>query len=77
MINRSEKPTHDTLAAPLLLKTREACKKLGGIHPRSLSRMEKAGLLRSVKLLRHKLYAIQDLEALVESLRDWNKEAAR
>ncbi len=59
----------------LLLKAHAACQLLGGIHPRSLARLEQRGLIRSVKLLRHKLYAMEDLKALVNELRDW-KEAA-
>ena len=41
----------------------------------SLARLERRGLIRSVKLLRHKLYATDDLQALVNNLRNW-KEAA-
>jgi hypothetical protein len=63
--------------ARLLLKVKETCDALGGIHPRTLARMEKGGLIRSVKLIRHKLYAAKDVEDLVENLRNWNKEATK
>jgi hypothetical protein len=56
----------------LLLKTKEVCTLLGGIHPRTLSRLERRGQIRSVKLLRHKLYATEDVEELVERIRNWN-----
>ncbi len=55
----------------LLVKTREACEILGGIHPRTLARLEARGLIRCVKLLRHKQYARADIEALVEEVRKW------
>lgn len=55
----------------LLINTSEACRILGGIHPRSLSRMEARGLIRPVPLLRHKLYAMADINNLVEGLRTW------
>lgn len=62
----------------LLLKTQDACKVLGGIHPRTLSRMEERGLIKPLPLLRHKMYLYSDLEALVAQLSEWNtgKEAA-
>lgn len=60
------------LTAPLLLKTAEVCRLLGEIHPRTLSRLEARGLIAPVSgLLRHKLYARRDVEALVENLRSW------
>lgn len=60
------------LTAPLLLKTAEVCRLLGNIAPRTLSRLEARGLIRSVPgLLRHKLYARRDVEALVENLSSW------
>lgn len=68
---KTETPTHPT-SATLLLKTQEACHVLGGIHPRTLARLESRGLIRGVKLLRHKLYARADIEALVEEVRKWN-----
>jgi hypothetical protein len=55
----------------LLLKAREVCELLGGIHIRTLSRMEKAGHIRSVKLLRHRMFLNEDVEALVHDLREW------
>ena len=60
-------------ASPALFKTASACHALGGIHPRTLARLEKRGLIRSVKLLRHKLYAREDIEALVQELRKWSR----
>lgn len=57
----------------LLLKTSDACEVLGGIHARTLARLEQRGLIRGVKLLRHKLYARADIEALVEEVRKWNR----
>jgi hypothetical protein len=60
-------------AQRLLLKTVEACHLLGGVCPRTLARMEARGLIRSVKLLRHKLYARADIEALVEGGRKWSR----
>jgi hypothetical protein len=60
------------LTAPLLLKTAEVCRLLGDIHPRTLSRLEARGLIVPVSgLLRHKLYARRDVEALVENLSRW------
>lgn len=57
---------------PLLLNTKAVCCQLGGIHPRTLARLEFRGLLRPVSgLLRHKLYARKDIEALVENLSSW------
>lgn len=56
---------------PLLLKVPEVCRLLGGIHPRTLLRMEQAGTVRSVRLLRHKMYAVTDIINLVEDLRKW------
>lgn len=67
----SSSPADDAPSGPLLLKTADACLKLGGIHPRTLARMEARGLIHSIKLLRHRLYAVKDLEALVDNLRDW------
>ena len=55
----------------LLIKAGTVCRVLGGIHRRTLARMEKAGIIRSVSLLRHKLYAVEDVEALVEKARQW------
>lgn len=56
---------------PLLLKTLDACRQLGGIHPRTLARLEKRGLIRSVKLLRHKLYSAKDIQKLSEEGDEW------
>jgi hypothetical protein len=55
--------------SPLLLKTAEVCRMLGGIHPRTLARLESRGLIGPISgLLRHKLYARRDVEALVDNL---------
>lgn len=62
---------HAQRAQPMLLKVADVCHLLGGIHPRTLSRMEKAGIIRSVHLLRHKMYATADITNLVEDLRKW------
>ncbi len=56
---------------PLLINAKETCRLLGGICKRSLARMEKAGLIRSLHLLRHKLYVRQEIESFVEGLRNW------
>ena len=55
----------------LLWNTKTVCEALGGIHPRTLARMEKDGLVCGVKLLRHRLYARKDIESFVEGLRAW------
>lgn len=55
----------------LLWSTKTVCAALGGVHPRTLARMEKAGLIRPVRLLRHKLYSRVDIENFVEGLRSW------
>ena len=56
----------------LLLKTQEVCRLLGGIHPRTLHRLEKRGLIRCVPgLLRHKLYSQTDVINLIETLKNW------
>lgn len=62
--------------ARMLIKAREVCELLGGIHPRTLSRMEKSGLIRSVKLLRHRMYLPEDVTRLVDNLRNWERRAA-
>jgi len=56
---------------PLLLNSSEVCRLLGSISKRTLARMEKAGTIRSICLLRHKLYARKDIEILVENLCKW------
>ena len=63
---------HHTSASPLLLKVKEVTRLLGGVHPRTLARLEKRGLIRPVTgLLRHKLYFHRDVVALVENLSSW------
>jgi hypothetical protein len=56
----------------LLLKTKDVRGLLGGIHPRTLRRPELRGQIRSVHLLRHKLYAAEEVEELVNRLQKWN-----
>lgn len=60
---------------PLLLKAGDVCRLLGGIHPRSLTRMEARGLLRPVPLLRHKLYSREDVLTLIHNLKNWEAKA--
>jgi hypothetical protein len=55
---------------PLLYNTTQTCRLLG-VCPRTLDRLEKRGLIRSVKLTRCKLFARKDIEALVEEYRIW------
>lgn len=58
--------------APLLVKASEVCRLIGGVHPRTLARLGKRGLIRPVTgLLRHKLYRRSDVVALVENLSSW------
>lgn len=57
----------------LLMKCKEVCRILGDIHPRTLKRLEERGLIHPASgLLRHKLYARRDVEALVENQIKWN-----
>jgi DNA-binding transcriptional MerR regulator len=61
---------------PLLLKVQDVCRLLGGIHPRSLARLEKRGLIQPIAgLLRHKLYAAKDVHDLVENLKNWEAKS--
>ena len=67
-----KKPAATESDCPLLIKSKEVCRLLGGIHARTLARLESRGLIRPVSgLLRHKLYASRDVEALVASLSEW------
>jgi len=50
---------------PLACRREEACRLLGGISTVSLWRMEKAGLIRPVPGIRHKLYSLQSLRDFV------------
>lgn len=69
---KSKPVTVSAEKAPLLVKAREACRLLGGVHPRTLARLEERGLIRSVPgLIRHRLYVRRDVEALVENLNSW------
>jgi hypothetical protein len=57
---------------PLLLKTKDVCRMLGGLHPRTVARLSARGLLRPISgLLRCKLYARADVENLVKGLTTW------
>jgi hypothetical protein len=51
----------DTQFHPLAVPRREAAELLG-IHPNSLDRLVKRGLLRPSRALRRPLYAIQELQ---------------
>jgi hypothetical protein len=71
----SKRNIHDSAqqeTAPLLVKADTACKMLGGIHSRTLARLEKRRLIRPLPgLLRHKLYSIADIKSLIENLKTW------
>jgi hypothetical protein len=60
----------DDESKPLLLDTCETCRLLA-VCPRTLDRLEKRGLIRSVKLLRTKRFCRRDVESLVEGLLSW------
>jgi hypothetical protein len=70
-MNKRASPDEHLAPVQLLLKTADACKTLGGIHPRTLSRLEQRGLISSVKLVRHKLWAAEDLRGLVAKHQVW------
>lgn len=57
-----------------LLKVGDVCKLLGGIHPRTLSRMTKRGLIQPVSIIRHKLYSREAVEALVKNNENWSAQ---
>lgn len=61
--------TNDT--EPLLLNVAAVCRILGGIHPKTLARLEARGLIRSVKLIRHKLYPFEEVTKLVTNLKSF------
>lgn len=67
----SMEPVEAPSGPPLLVKGKVVCDMLGGIHPRSLARLEQRGLIKAVPLLRHKLYAVSDVNKLVADLREW------
>jgi DNA-binding transcriptional MerR regulator len=54
----------------LLIKAEEVCRLLG-ISDRTLARLEQRGLIKSIRIIRHKLYAMADVESLVEQMRSW------
>ena len=67
-LHDSEQPE----TVPLLVKADTVCKLLGGIHPRTLARLEKRRLIRPLPgLLRHKLYSLSDVHGLIENLKTW------
>lgn len=68
----SQQPSSDPTGDVLLIKADEVCRRLGGLHPRSLARMEARGLIKSVPLIRHRLFAVEDVNNLVAELRKWN-----
>lgn len=71
-VGKSRHPVTCDPTQPLLLKTAEVCRILGGIHPRTLARLESRGLIGRVSgLLRHKLYTRHAVEALVVNLSSW------
>ena len=54
----------------LLLDTKETCRLLS-FCPRTLARLEQRGLIRSIPILRHKRFAMDDIKAFVEEQRKW------
>jgi hypothetical protein len=56
---------------PLLIKADEACRILGGITKRTLDRLCQRGLIKPVPFIRHKTYALADVQSLVQQLRSW------
>lgn len=64
-------PAGDGSVKPLLLKTKQVCHLLGDVNERTLARLEKRGFIRRVPLLRHKLYAYEDVVKMVEDLQSW------
>lgn len=61
----------DASVKPLLLKAKQVCHILGDVNERTLARLEERGLIRRVPLLRHKLYAYEDVVKMVEDLQSW------
>jgi hypothetical protein len=57
---------------PLLLKTAEARKYLGNVSARTLARLEQRGLIKSLPILRHKMYASEELRRFVANAQNWN-----
>ncbi|MBB5036157.1 hypothetical protein HNQ64_000391 [Prosthecobacter dejongeii] len=64
-------PSSDQTGEVLLIKADEVCRRLGGISSRTLRRLEDRGLIRSLPLLRHRLFAVSDVNKLVEGLIKW------
>lgn len=54
--------------APMLVNAAEACRLLGGISKKTLRRLEERGLVRSVKLIRHRLFPRDQITSLVANL---------
>jgi hypothetical protein len=75
LTRKAQTVSHDAQGAPaggaILLKRDEVCRLLGNISPRTVARMEERGLIRPVRILRHKLYSRAALEALVNNETNW------
>lgn len=69
--SQRSRSSQDNPARPILLKRDEVCRLLGNISPRTVARMEQRGLIRPVRILRHKLYSRAALEALVNNDLNW------
>jgi hypothetical protein len=57
--------------SPLLLKTSEVCRLLGNVNARTVARLEERGLIRSVKMIRHKMYPYEEVVKLVSNLNSY------
>ena len=70
-INQISRQAHPASSAVrnrrLAFTIEETCDLLGGISPRSLSRLEERGFLRSSKALRRKLYPLSELERFLNN----------
>lgn len=61
-----EKPAPKPSMARLAVDTNEACYMLGGVNRVTLFRLEKRGLLKPIRHLRHKLWPVTQLKKFVE-----------
>lgn len=68
-------PNSIDLGDQLLWNTKKVCYVLGDICPRTVSRLEKRGLISKVPLIRHKRYFPSDVVRLVENLRQWDSKS--
>jgi len=66
----SRKVVEKSQIEPLLYDTKETCRMLK-VCPRTLARLEQRGLIRSIRVLRHKRFALDDIKAFVEEQRKW------